>query len=288
MKKIYLLLSFLVCFISAYSQVLPPTPGTAPRSNSSVIPEDYNLSVRSVFLMPRFVDTALANTYTKVGFDSCGRQIYTFTDNKVWVRKCSPKRWAEIGGVATTPTWQATLLVSLGSELLTSNTINGNDNNFVWNDFIAYEIDADDFRVDAASELNLSAGDSMRLIGIGESASTGLFIPLLNPATGALTKIPVSSFSSTPTITPSSSTSLSLTTSDYYIYTGGSTATWTLPALGGSGKRVINIKNRGSGALTVQRAGSNNLFFASSTTSVTLLTGDGYTFVDDGSFWNVL
>lgn len=195
MKRNLLILSFIVAFVSAYSQTpLPPTPGTAPRSNSSVIPEDYNLSVRSIFLMPRFVDTTLANTYTKPGFDSCGRQIFTFTDNKVWVRKCSPKRWEEMGGVSVVPTFEQVL--NAGSELLTSHAVNGQNNNFVWEEFNSYIFNiSNDFRVDASSELNLFAGDSIRLIGIDESATTGLDVLLSNPTTGALTKVSASSIS---------------------------------------------------------------------------------------------
>lgn len=98
MRIISTIFLFFLLF-SGYSQNLPYTPGTSPRSNPSVVPEDYNASFRANLYIPRFNDTLQANTYTK--FDTCGRIIYTYDDNRLWVRGCSPKRWIEKGKETT-------------------------------------------------------------------------------------------------------------------------------------------------------------------------------------------
>lgn len=99
MKYLISIIFLLVCFYSS-SQTLPNTPGTSPRSNASVIPEDYNLSVRGNFFLPRFTDTTEATTYQKGSFDTCGRVIFTYAGGGVvYVRKCYPvKYWAAVGG----------------------------------------------------------------------------------------------------------------------------------------------------------------------------------------------
>lgn len=91
-----------------------------------------------------------------------------------------------------------------------------------------------------------------------------------------------------PSVTVSSSTSLSLTNTGSvektYVYTGSSNATWTLPAIGTTGQK-IRIKNRGTGELTVQRAGSNQIYSNGTFTELILLTGDSETLQDDGTYW---
>src|SRR6185503_9565886 len=41
--------------------------------------------------------TTNANMTGAIGNDSCGAIIFTYTNNLVWVRACSPKRWINIG-----------------------------------------------------------------------------------------------------------------------------------------------------------------------------------------------
>lgn len=111
------------------------TPGTAGRSNSTVIPEDYNLSVRSTFLPPRFSDTTQANSNTKL--DTSGRLIYTYSSNQFWMRQCCPKRWVTIGnsvGDSTYTKFQVDSIVygvatriALGPSLLSTPVLDGID-----------------------------------------------------------------------------------------------------------------------------------------------------------------
>lgn len=82
----------------------------------------------------------------------------------------------------------------------------------------------------------------------------------------------------------SSATSLTIVDSTYYIFTGGSDATWTLPAVGTPGRRIF-IKNAGSAVLTVQRAGSDQIFTNTLVNSFALLTGADRVLVDDGVYW---
>lgn len=96
MKKLLFVLTFLLTFGGLFAQ-LPSTPGTVPRASSvQPPPEDYNLSVRANFIVPRFTDTTQANTNVKL--DTCGKIIYTYDVLSLWVRTCSPKRWVQIGG----------------------------------------------------------------------------------------------------------------------------------------------------------------------------------------------
>lgn len=199
MKKIYLILAFLTAFIGAYSQTLPPTPGTAPRSNSSVIPEDYNFSARSIFLIPRFSDTTAANTYMKPGFDSCGRQIFTYVDNNVWVRACSPKRWISVGSASAVNIYNSDGSLTANRVLTGASTFGltlDDLTDFQVNDDVGTNrLQVSNVRTKLFSPLQAIAfevGDSARLTGIGTSSSTNLFYPLINPNTGAITKIAAS------------------------------------------------------------------------------------------------
>lgn len=65
------------------------------RGTAKVTVLDENLFAGSSFRVPVFNDTASANLV--VTLDSCGKLIYTRDSNFVWLRKCSPKRWAAVG-----------------------------------------------------------------------------------------------------------------------------------------------------------------------------------------------
>lgn len=101
MKRLILILSFLICYVCSYGQTRPVTPGTAPRSNQFTFPEDGNLSVRNNFLPPRFADTTEANVYrfNSGSFDSLGRIIFTLDVMGYWGRVAagSAKKWERIG-----------------------------------------------------------------------------------------------------------------------------------------------------------------------------------------------
>lgn len=72
-----------------------------------------------------------------------------------------------------------------------------------------------------------------------------------------------------------------------YVHTGTG-ATWTLPALANNTGLTFTIKNRGSGAVVLQRAGTDNLYDTASVTSVSVAAGGTARVVNDGSFWLVV
>jgi len=132
MKKLFLILLFVFVKTFLFGQVIPKTPGTTTRGNSSVVVEDYSLSARANLLIPRFDDTTQANTYNKM--DTCGKLAYTYLDNKLWLRACSPKRWIapQAGSVDITSFEffnDSTLIICYGD--LTCDTIGMVNNVFV-------------------------------------------------------------------------------------------------------------------------------------------------------------
>lgn len=203
MKRFILIALLVFAYGSLLSQTLPPTPGTAPRSNSSVIPEDYNISIRAIFLLPRFSDSLGANTYTKPFFDTCGRMFFNYSTNSVWVRKCDPKRWEEIGAASVN-------IYNSDGTLTGNRSLNGDGLNLFFEDvgdfrvygtgaFVNERLLATEGSTGTSWLGRINEGryieirDSMRMVGVDESASTGLYFPMLNPTTGAVTKIAVSS-----------------------------------------------------------------------------------------------
>lgn len=78
---------------------------------------------------------------------------------------------------------------------------------------------------------------------------------------------------------------LTLTTARNFYSFNGTTATWTLPAVS-AGTFRIQLFNRGSGTLTVQRAGSDQIYRAGATvTSFALQPGQSADLTCDGTFW---
>ena len=74
-------------------------------------------------------------------------------------------------------------------------------------------------------------------------------------------------------VTESAAGTMTLAYFSTYVFTS-TTATWTLPSLAGNPSRVYNIINAGSGNLTVQTSGSDNIWTAGSTsTSITIAAG---------------
>lgn len=72
------------------------------------------------------------------------------------------------------------------------------------------------------------------------------------------------------------------------VYTGSGGNTWTLPALSTHPGKFLFIKNAGSGNLTVQRAGSDNIYNTSSVTSITVAAGADIILAAGSSFWYVI
>lgn len=88
------------------------------------------------------------------------------------------------------------------------------------------------------------------------------------------------------------STSVTLSTHGLYTYVGTADATFTLPALSSNLNRMYFIKNSSSFNVTVERAGSDNLFTTSSVTSITIPAGSarmiGGTTASGTSYWHVM
>lgn len=90
-----------------------------------------------------------------------------------------------------------------------------------------------------------------------------------------------------PVVTSLTTQVLSSTVSSY-IYTGSTPATWTMPSISLLiGKQFI-LKNRGSGIVTINAAGSDNFYTTVPIASLTLSPGDSYSLLDDGTYWNVI
>jgi hypothetical protein len=75
-------------------------------------------------------------------------------------------------------------------------------------------------------------------------------------------------------------------TPDYEVIVAtGTTATWTLPALAGLSGVQFVIKNRGSGDLTVQRAGADQIYDTAAVSSITVAAGAKAKLINDGTYW---
>lgn len=86
----------------------------------------------------------------------------------------------------------------------------------------------------------------------------------------------------------SSSTTITITISRaVWTFTGGSTATWTLPSLSGNTDVTFFIKNKGSADI-VLTAGTNEIYSSSATTTFNITAGQGYMVRNDGTHWTIL
>lgn len=91
MKNLLISILFILSFYVSLSQ---PVVNRASAANTV---QDGNLFAQRSFGLPRFLDTIQANSLYPT-LDSCGKLIYTYADNNIWKRSCSPKRWELIGG----------------------------------------------------------------------------------------------------------------------------------------------------------------------------------------------
>lgn len=72
-----------------------------------------------------------------------------------------------------------------------------------------------------------------------------------------------------------------------YAFTGGSTVTWTLPSIASTiGSAPFRIKNRGSAALTISRAGSDQIYDTAAVSTISVAAGAAVMLVNDGTFWD--
>jgi len=86
-------------------------------------------------------------------------------------------------------------------------------------------------------------------------------------------------------VSVSSAATLTLNRSASVYVNTGAAATWTLPALANNTGLTYRIKNRGTGAITLQRAGTDQLYDTAAVTSITIAAGASATIINDGTYW---
>lgn len=88
-------------------------------------------------------------------------------------------------------------------------------------------------------------------------------------------------------VTTSAAGTLILANSTHYVFTG-TTTTWTLPAASGNTGVTYFIKNRGSGAITLNaNGGASEIYSTSGVATITINAGESFILADDGTFWDV-
>jgi hypothetical protein len=224
MKKIFILTSLLICAIMSFAQGPFPlkqslgSPSTLLKSNGA-----FKDSLAHI--LATWPDTTSANANPYIKFYP-GAQIRTITPaNTVWLRNANATGWLPMAtGVLTNENFANTNLTFTGNRVHTlgsyfmqllsndgggnttdvvqspgelvqtinSNTIQGavllNQTSSIFSHSNSSNSESSFLRL-TEGIATLSATDSIRVVGVDESASTGLYYPLINPATGALTRI---------------------------------------------------------------------------------------------------
>lgn len=76
-------------------------------------------------------------------------------------------------------------------------------------------------------------------------------------------------------------------TYSHYVFSG-TTTTWTLPAVSGTINVKYYIKNRGSGAITLNTtAAANEIYNTAATNTLTVNAGEAYIVFSDGTYYNI-
>jgi len=87
------------------------------------------------------------------------------------------------------------------------------------------------------------------------------------------------------TTTTSGAGTLNLGTSTCYVFTG-TTTTWTLPTVAGNTNKTYFIKNRGSGAITLNsNAGGNDIYTTTAVNTITINAGESALLWNDGTYF---
>lgn len=88
------------------------------------------------------------------------------------------------------------------------------------------------------------------------------------------------------TVSAAGTLTLDAESSDYVF--SGTTTTWTLPPLTGYTNVKYFIKNRGTGAITLNsNAGGNDIYTTSAVNTFTINAGSAYILMNDGTYWDV-
>ena len=83
--------------------------------------------------------------------------------------------------------------------------------------------------------------------------------------------------------------SFTIGSNPFYIYTGASAGTGTMPSIGSSIGRAYFLKNRGAGTFTISGNSTDQFYYTGATTgSIPMANGQGFTVINDGTYWDVI
>lgn len=181
MKKILLIVAFVVFFVGAFSQSNIPI---VVRTTGTSIPKDARLMAGLNFYNPAYNDTTTANILANIGIDSCGATIYV-RGSGIWYRECSPKRWIQLASAGSI----ANIYNSNGT--ITSNrTVDGGGKNLDFNNVANFSVTGGSTALLNADDITLTGS---RLFMNGFTAgSTATDSILVRRSTGQLYAIDVS------------------------------------------------------------------------------------------------
>lgn len=174
---------------------------------------------------------------------------------------------------------------------LTSNTVDGSDTNSV--------------RIGGGGTTSVSRGSAILLFGneattfggsvfisAGDSSAVqgDIIITTNNTEIVRITKAGVihnktAEAASLRSVVTAGTTTASAATDRYIVFTGTTTQTYTMPSTVASQARLITVKNRSTGVVTINRAGSDTI---DGGTSVTLTKNQSITMIANGTDWVVI
>lgn len=137
--------------------------------------------------------------------------------------------------------------------------------------------------------LNRSNADTF---AYGPSSPTSITVQpgqavLLTPGTSNVWDVSFLTPTAVNTVSVQAGATVTLARSASVYVNNGAATTWTLPALANNTGLTYRIKNRGSGAITLQRAGTDQLYDTAAVNSITIAAGASTTVINDGTFWVV-
>ena len=193
MKKLLLILSLFTCATISFAQGPFPVKQSLG-SPTTLLKQNGAIKDSLAHILARWPDTTTANINPYIKFYA-GAQIVVGDD--IWMRNSTATAWVK---VSTDPSGSVNIYNTSGS--LTGNRVlNGvgsfgltltNLTDFQVNDQVGTNrLQVSNVRTKLFSPLQaitFEVGDSSRWTGLQTSATTGLYIPLINPFTGAVTR----------------------------------------------------------------------------------------------------
>lgn len=260
--------------------------GPSLTTNPAIVTNGSGISIKS---SDSSLFTAItAGSFVKSGGTSSqflladGTNTTTVTGTGAVVLATSPTLVTPTIGVATAttvnkvtitaPTTSATLTLVTGSSLITAGAF------------------AITLTSTAATTVTLPTSGTLYGTAAGSITSTQLASSLSDESGTGVVLFGTNGTLIAPHFKTSVQTGTTLTldqTATYWVFSGTTATVWTLPAITGNTDLIYFIKNRGTATITLQRAGSDNLYTTTSVTSIVINQGEGYIVTNDGSFWLV-